>query len=167
MHPDTIAALDAWMPIDEVAARWIRHYADSRRQTKKSSPTARLIIARDTSQPVGLAEVDGSFRYSPPSDMAAEAVADMAGPMQANPAGGHTQMNPPPPRNSPGRGAHTPRAGGADDTVVMDRTERWRGRLIPGRRPMTGRTSYCRPLCRIGLVMRLSAPCAAASAMIP
>lgn len=80
VHPDTLRAIDGWMPIEDVAADLAHGYASAHRAVPRKSELVVVLISSDPAVPVGRAAVAGSFRESRPDVPRARAWAPLAGP---------------------------------------------------------------------------------------
>lgn len=81
LHPDTLRTLDAWMPIEDVAAELAHGYAAAHRAAARKTALVVVLVSSDPQVPPGVASVAGSFRESHRDAPQARAWATLAGPL--------------------------------------------------------------------------------------
>lgn len=89
LHPQTLRAVDAWMPVEEVAWLLAEHYAAHNGSLPRMDPTVTVTIAEDPDAARGRVRVIGSFRTPGPGpDLWATSRCPYDGPEPAAPGSG-------------------------------------------------------------------------------
>jgi hypothetical protein len=81
VHPDTLALVDGWMPVEDVAAEVAAGYARTHARAPRRSSMVVVLISADPDVPLGTASVQGSFREAVPQSPTARGWAPLAGPV--------------------------------------------------------------------------------------
>lgn len=112
LHPDTVSALDAWMPIEDVARHWARGYAAQHNRLPSETGKVSVLVVSDDQAPLNRARVSSSFRNPEHRQSVALASAPLAGPRLDPARGKHTMLRvdhpAPPAPAAPPRPASSP-----------------------------------------------------------
>ena len=137
LHPDTIAAVNTWMPIEDVAHTWAKAYAQACATMQRRHSHITIAVIADHTTPVGRSRTRAAFRPTTDPRRVATSRIALAGP--------HPHHRPSPPKADTPPSTSTQPAPCSPTASLSAATPTTTQPVIPAPTPTTGQATQSTP----------------------